>query len=80
VATTDGIVLGLEKPKIHMSNQAITRYLKFGYYADSQMHSPFIKTTDGTTANREMYVIDGDDVVPGIILRANGFKGAATGD
>lgn len=77
---TDQLVLGLEKPKIHLPNIPITRYLKFGYYVDSQMGAGFLPTTGGTVTSREQYFTDAGDAVPGIILRANGFKGSGVGD
>lgn len=47
MAVTDQVVLGKSKPKSHMPEEKLQRYMKFGYYVDTQFSKKFLKTSGG---------------------------------
>lgn len=55
----------------------MSRYMKFGYYVDSQFSKRFLKTTGGATAgvNRVTWLGDENEDVPGILLRYTSIGG-----
>lgn len=70
-AITDSVVLGKSKPKSNTAVEKMTRYMKFGYYVDSQFSKRFLKTTGGANTTRMTWVGDEGETVPGIVLRGN---------
>lgn len=58
VGISDDVVLGQAKPKSHLPEEKLVRYLKFGYYAESQFAKRYLKTTGGGAATRQTWIGD----------------------
>lgn len=81
---TDQVVLGKSKPKSYLPEEKLVRYMKFGYYTDTQFSKKYIKTTGGTAAGitRQTWIEDEQEDVPAIVIRAEspGVNGLNIGE
>lgn len=68
-AINDQTVLGQSKPKSYMPEEKMVRYLRFGYYADTQFSKKYLRTTGGGTITRQTWVTDEQEEVPAIVIR-----------
>lgn len=81
-AITDQIILGKSKPKSHLPEERLTRYLKFSYYVDTQFSKKYLRTSGGSGGiTRQRWLQDEEEDVPCIVARINAIgAGTQTGD